>query len=95
MARAFASGEARKFTRVSFAAESGLLKSIQPGAAFRSATCAAGRITRLFVELAATHFLLDSSMLNELPKPLHCILNFLPISKTKLDHNRSFRVSCA
>ena len=70
-----------------------LQNSPEAGATFSSATCPAVGIARLFVEFAATHFLLDSSVLNELPKPFHCIRNFLPISKTKLDHNRSFRVS--
>lgn len=70
-----------------------LSKPVQAGTTLSTTAGAAGRITRLFIELTATHFLLDSSMLNELPKPLHCILNFLPISKTKLDHNLSFRFS--
>jgi hypothetical protein len=50
-----------------------------------SASAAIG-IARLFVVFATTHFLLDSSVLNELPKSLHCVLDLLPVSKSQLDH---------
>ena len=43
-------------------------------------------IARLFVVFATTHFLLDPSVLYELPKSLHCVLNLLPVSKSQLDH---------
>lgn len=50
-----------------------------------SASTAIG-IARLFVVFATTHFLLNSSVLYELPKSLHCVLNLLPVSKSQLDH---------
>jgi hypothetical protein len=43
-------------------------------------------IARLFVVFATTHFLFDPSVLYELPKSLHCVLNLLPVSKSQLDH---------
>jgi hypothetical protein len=57
--------------------------------AFRAATIAAIGIARLLVVLAATHFLLDTGVLNQLPEPLYCILNLLPISQTKFDHQNA------
>jgi hypothetical protein len=61
----------------------------EAGAAFCAATIAAIGIAWLFVILATTHFLLDSGVLNQLPKPLHRILNLLPISQTKFDHQNA------
>jgi hypothetical protein len=43
-------------------------------------------VTWLFVVFATTHFLFDSSVLNELPKSLDRVLDFLPVSKSQLDH---------
>ncbi len=54
--------------------------------AFCTATSSTISIARLFVVFATTHFLLNSSVLYELPKSLHCVLNLLPVSKSQLDH---------
>ncbi len=60
----------------------------QSCAAFRSAAVAARDFTRLLVILAAAHFLLDSSVFHQLPKPLHRVLNLFVISQTQLNHER-------
>ena len=60
----------------------------QSCAAFRSAAVAARDFTRLFVILAAAHFLLDSSVFHQFPKPLHRVLNLFVISQTQLNHER-------
>jgi len=59
---------------------------IQAGAAFCTSTCSAIGIAGLFVIFATPHFLFDSSMLDELPKSFDSVLNFLPVSKSQLDH---------
>jgi hypothetical protein len=59
---------------------------IEACTAFCTATSSTIGIARLFVVFATTHFLLDSSVLDELPKSLDRVLNLLPVSKSQLDH---------
>jgi hypothetical protein len=53
---------------------------------FRTTAISAIGIARLFVVFATTHFLLDPSVLDELPKSFDRVLDFLPVSKSQLDH---------
>lgn len=48
----------------------GAVEALNAGATFSAATSAALGFARLFVIFAAAHFLLDPSMLDELPEPL-------------------------
>ena len=59
---------------------------IEACTAFCTATSSTIGIARLFVVFPTTHFLLDSSVLDELPKSLDRVLNLLPVSKSQLDH---------
>src|SRR5690349_17813312 len=45
------------------------------GAAFGTAAGAAAFVARLFVKLAATHFLLDAAVFHQFSKPAHRLLN--------------------
>lgn len=60
----------------------------QSRAAFCTSAGTARDFTRLFIVLAAAHFLLDSSVFDQLSKPLHRILNFFVVSQTQLNHER-------
>lgn len=59
------------------------------GFAFGTATGAATAFAGLFVEFAATHFLLDAAVLDQLTKPTNRFLNRLSLTQTQLDHKCS------
>lgn len=54
--------------------------------AFCTTTSTAALVAGLFIELAATHFLLDAAMFDQLPKTTHRFLNRLAFTQTQLDH---------
>ncbi|EMB16691.1 hypothetical protein RE6C_02622 [Rhodopirellula europaea 6C] len=49
-------------------------------AAFGTQAGTAIGFARLFVELAATHFFLDTASLDQFSKPAYCLLNRFPIT---------------
>lgn len=50
------------------------------GAALSSTAVAAVTVARLLIEFSATHFLLDTRVLNQFSEPLDRVLNPLPVS---------------
>jgi hypothetical protein len=67
-------------------------------ATFGSETSPSIEGTRLLIELATTHFLLDSTSLDKLAKPSYGFLNALPVPNHQFDHacspNRLTELSC-
>ena len=55
-------------------------------------TITAGLITGLFEEFALAHFLLDSGVFNQLPKPLNSIIYIFIVAQTQLNHPKASSV---
>lgn len=80
--------EYREF-KPEFIAGLGAHHSLQLGAAICTTTCATLGFAGLFVEFAAAHFLLDTSMLNQFTESLDSIIDRLIFAQPQLYHEKT------
>ena len=53
----------------------GALEAGHAGASFGAASCTTSQVTRLFIILAPSHFLLDAAVFHQFTKTPNCILD--------------------